>query len=65
MTSKMTPRASRDLPGQKPRIDKARETQEALIEDAPETEDRDRDLAHGDGGSIGIPTKPGDLSRDD
>ena len=57
--------SSRDLPGAKPRIDKERNTQGAIIEDAGETVDRDRDLVHGDGGTIDLPTKPGDLSKDD
>lgn len=61
----MTPKPSRNLPGPKPRIDKERDSQEEVIEDAGETEDNRRDLVHGDGGTIGIPTKPGDLSRDD
>lgn len=45
-----------------PRSDKPRETQDAIIEDAG-TEDRD--LVHGEGGAIDLPTKPGDLSKDD
>ena len=72
MTLKTTSQeASRNLPGgkprsdSKPRIDKARDTQEAIIQDAGETEDRDRDLVHGDGGTLDLPTKPGDLSKDD
>lgn len=65
MTSSTTPKTSRDLPGPEPRVDKQRDTQEAIIEDAGETEDRDRDLVHGDGGTIDLPTKPGDLSKDD
>ena len=56
---------SRKIPGPTPRIDKARARQEAIIEDAGETEDKDRDLVNGDGGTIDIPTKPGDLSKDD
>ncbi|RZN09244.1 hypothetical protein CWO91_18410 [Bradyrhizobium genosp. SA-3] len=48
-----------------PRIDKAHDTQEEIIEDSGETEDGDRDLVHGDGGTIDLPTKPGDLSKDD
>jgi uncharacterized Zn finger protein (UPF0148 family) len=56
---------SRYLPGQKPRIDKERNTREAIAEDAGETEDKGRDLVHGDGGTIDLPTKPGDLSKDD
>ncbi|MGY4238020.1 hypothetical protein ACVIIW_006967 [Bradyrhizobium sp. USDA 4449] len=66
MTSKIgstTSPISRHTP--EPRIDKTRDTREAVIEDAPETDDKNRDLVHGDGGTIGIPTKPGDLSRDD
>ena len=35
------------------------------ISDADETEDRDRDLVHGEGGTIDLPTRPGDLSKDD
>lgn len=60
-----SPRTSRDLPGAKPRIDKERDTQEAIVDDAGETEDRGRDLVHGDGGTIDVPTKPGDVSKDD
>lgn len=60
-----SPRTSRDLPEPKPRIDKDRDTQEAIIEDAGETEDNGRDLVHGDGGAIDLPTKPGELSKDD
>lgn len=60
-----SPKTSRDLPGAKPRIDKERDTQEAIVEDAGETEDRGRDLVHGDGGTIDAPTKPGDVSKDD
>lgn len=56
---------SRKIPGPTPRIDKERARQEAIIEDAGETEDKDRDLVHGDGGTIDIPTKRGDLSKDD
>jgi hypothetical protein len=47
-----------------PRSDKPRETQDAIIEDAG-TGDEDRDLVHGEGGAIDLPTKPGDLSKDD
>lgn len=78
MTPKATSQErSRNLPGAKPRsgnkprssdrprIDKARETQHVIIEDASETEDRDRDLVHGDGGTIDLPSKPGDLSKDE
>lgn len=61
----MTPKPSRNLPGSKPRIDKERDSQEAVIEDAGETEDNSRDLVHGDGGTMDLPTRPGDLSKDD
>jgi hypothetical protein len=57
MTSKAP--SSRKIPGPRTR----REAQEAVIEDAPETGDRDRDLVHGEGGSIGIPTQRRDLSQ--
>jgi len=66
MTSKTAAlRTSRDLPGPKPRIDKARETQEAVIADGNETEDNTRDLVHGEGGTIDAPAKPSDLLKDD
>ncbi|WP_314955895.1 hypothetical protein [Bradyrhizobium cosmicum] len=66
MTLKTTSRnTSRNLPGRTPRIDKERDTQEAIVEDAGETEDNNRDLVHGDGGTIDLPTRPGDLSKDD
>ncbi|WP_256466860.1 hypothetical protein [Bradyrhizobium sp. 149] len=39
--------------------------QEAIIEDTGETEDRGRDLVRGEGGAIDLPTRPGDLSKDD
>lgn len=61
----MTQKTSRDLPGPKPRKDKDRDRQEAVIEDAGESRDNSRDLVHGDGGTIELPTKPGDLSKDD
>ena len=66
MTSKTTiSKTSRDLPGPKPRIDKTRETREAAIADAGETDGNGRDLVHGDGGTIEVPAKPGDLAKDD
>lgn len=49
----------------KPRIEKARDLQEAIVDDSGETGDRDRDLVHGEGGTIDLPSKPGDLSKDD
>ena len=61
-TSQKTPR---NLPGPKPRIDEERDTQEAIVEDAGEAKDKGRDLVHGDGGTIDLPPKPGDLSKDD
>ena len=49
----------------KQRIDEERPLHEAIIEDAGETGDGGRDLAHGDGGTIDLPARPGDLSKDD
>ncbi|MBR0709231.1 hypothetical protein [Bradyrhizobium liaoningense] len=60
-----SPGTSRNRPGPKPRIDKGRKVREAIIEDAGETEDKNRDLVHGDGGTIDLSAKPGDLSKDD
>jgi hypothetical protein len=61
----MVPKTSRDLPGTQPRKDSERGTQDAIIEDADKTDGKDRDLVHGDGGTIDLPVKPGDLSKDD
>ncbi|MDB5577506.1 MAG: hypothetical protein JWR80_2682 [Bradyrhizobium sp.] len=61
----MAPTTSRDLPGSKPRKDEARDTGEAIIENADKTDGSDRDLVHGDGGTIDLPVKPGDISKDD
>ncbi|MFK4485313.1 hypothetical protein [Bradyrhizobium sp. USDA 336] len=69
MTMKMTSPGtsqddtSRDRPPSKPRIDKEHSTQ--IVEDAGATADDGRDLSHGEGGSIDLPTKPGDMSKDD
>lgn len=63
-TSRNPPRATpRDDNTQ--RIDKERDMQETIVEEFGETADRDRDLVHGEGGTIDLPTKPGDLSKDD
>lgn len=48
-----------------PRKDTERETDRAIIQDADKTEGADRDLVHGDGGTLGLPTKPEDISQDD
>jgi hypothetical protein len=61
----MAPNTSRNLPGTKPRRDEERDTQEAIIEDADKTDGTDRDLVHGDGGTIDLPVQPKDLSKDD
>ncbi|MGC2082842.1 MAG: hypothetical protein WA702_05700 [Bradyrhizobium sp.] len=39
--------------------------QQAIIEDADKSDGRDRDLEHGEGGTLGLPSKPGDISQDD
>jgi hypothetical protein len=51
-------------PPSKPRKDEARETRQAIIEDAETTEGKDRDLVHRDGGTLGL-RRPEDLSHDD
>ncbi|MBH5368947.1 hypothetical protein [Bradyrhizobium glycinis] len=56
---------SRNRPLSKPRIDKEHATPRAVVEDADETEDDGRNLAHGEGGSIDLPTQPSDLAKDD
>ena len=66
MTAKTTyQQTSRSLPGDEPRRDKKREMQDSIIENSGETGDRGRDLEHGEGGTISLPEKPDDLSKDD
>jgi hypothetical protein len=61
----MTPKSSRDRQGTKPGQDEAREPQEPIIEGADTTEDPGSDLVRGEGGTIDLPVKPGDMSKDD
>ena len=35
------------------------------VKDADKTDVADRDLVHGDGGTIDIPVKPSDIAKDD
>jgi hypothetical protein len=42
------------MPASKRRKDEERETQQAIIEDVDKTEGKDRDLVHGDGGTLGL-----------
>jgi hypothetical protein len=42
------------MPPSEPRRDKEREMREAVVEDADKTEGKDRDLVHGDGGTLGL-----------
>jgi hypothetical protein len=52
------------MPPSKPRKDEERKTRQAIVEDADNTEGKDRDLVHGDGGTLGL-GKLEDLSHDD
>lgn len=52
------------MPPSPPRKDKEREMREAIIEDADKTEVEDRDLVHGDGGTLGL-GEDEDLNKDD
>jgi len=66
MTPKTTSQqTSRNMAGGRPRRDKARDRQGAIVEEADESADSGRDLARGEGGTIDRPGKPGDLSNDD
>jgi hypothetical protein len=60
----MRSKTSRDLSGPISK-DTERETREAVTEDGDKTDVADRDLIHGDGGTIEILTKPADQNRDD
>jgi hypothetical protein len=50
------------MPPSEPRKDSERGTREAVVKDADKTEGKDRDLVHGDGGTLGLDE---DLNRDD
>jgi hypothetical protein len=50
------------MPASKPRKDEERETRQAIVEDADKTEGKNRDLVHGDGGTLGL-GRPEDLSQ--
>ena len=52
------------LPASEPRKDRDRDTRDALVKDADKTEGKDRDLVHGDGGTIGLGDGQ-DLDNDD
>ncbi|MDX3969168.1 MAG: hypothetical protein QHD01_21585 [Bradyrhizobium sp.] len=47
-----------------PRRDRERKMREAVIEDGAKTEGKDRDLVHGDGGTLGL-DKSESLNKDD
>ena len=47
-----------------PRKDTERDTRQAIVKDADKTEGKDRDLVHGDGGTLGL-GKGQDLNHDD
>jgi hypothetical protein len=47
-----------------PRRGKEREMREVVVEDADKTEGEDRDLVHGDGGTLGL-GEDEDMNKDD
>jgi hypothetical protein len=52
------------LPPSEPRKDAEREMRQAVIKDADKTEGKNRDLEHGDGGTLGL-GKSEKLNHDD
>ena len=60
----MAPRGGKSKNPSPERKDKERDIQQAIIEDSDKTEDTDRDLVHGDGGTLGLGA-PEDLNHDD
>ena len=52
------------MPPSKTRKDTERDTRQAIVDDADRTGDNDRDLVHGDGGTLGLDEDEG-LNRDD
>lgn len=59
----MSPKLGKE-PTAEPRKDEEGEMREAVVEDADQTQDRDRDLVHGDGGTLGLGDNE-DLNKDD
>jgi hypothetical protein len=53
----MKPKTSRDIPGPGPRKDEQRAQEKAVIKDADNTDQADRDAIHGDGDDIGLDRK--------
>ncbi len=51
------PKTSRDLPGQKPKVDKKRDRDEAIVKDKAVAKGWDTDAVHGEGRGIGIRPK--------
>jgi hypothetical protein len=52
------------MPPSEPRKDTDREMRKAVVQDADKTGDKNRDLVHGDGGTLGLGDGE-DLNRDD
>jgi hypothetical protein len=52
------------MPPSEPRKDEQREMHEAVVQDAEKTDVKDRDLVHGDGGTLGLGDGE-DLNKDD
>jgi hypothetical protein len=47
------------------KTDKERDMRDSIVEDAANNDGADRDLVHGEGGTLGLPTKPDDINQDD
>jgi hypothetical protein len=60
----MPPPEKMKTPTSGPRRDSARDQRRAVARDADKTEVKDRDLEHGDGGTLGL-AKGADQRRDD
>lgn len=61
----MSPKPGKpEMPPSPPREDREREMRKAVIQDADKTGVEDRDLVHGDGGTLGLGDGE-DLNKDD
>ena len=65
MPARAAPKTSGEQRAATPRNGKAGKTQDTIVEDADASNGSDRDLVHGEGGTIDLPDSPEDLSRDD
>jgi hypothetical protein len=53
-----------EMPASEPQKDEERDMRKAVVEDADKRDGKDRDLVHGDGGTLGL-DHDGSVAKDD